>query len=73
VPHAVGDPRRATITVQPIGPRSITLNPYPFRQPELHLAVPVRELENRPYESAQGGGGRLPRCRPREMVLTLSR
>jgi Protein of unknown function (DUF3891) len=73
VPRAIGDPDRATITVQPIGPGSITLDPYPFRQPELHLAVPVRELENRPYESAQVAAEAFHAAEPREMVLTLSR
>jgi hypothetical protein len=73
VPRAIGDPRRASIMVQPIGPGSVTFNPYPFRQPQLHLAVPVRELENRPYESAAMAAEAFHAAEPREMVLTLSR
>jgi Protein of unknown function (DUF3891) len=72
-PRAIGDPRRATITVQPIGPGSITLDPYPFRPPELQLAVPVRELEDRPYESAEEAAEAFHAAEPREMGLTLSR
>jgi hypothetical protein len=73
VPRAIGDPRRATIAVQPIGPGNVTLDPYPFRPPELRLAAPVRELEDRPYESAEGAAEAFHAAEPRELVLTLSR
>ncbi len=73
VPRAVGHPSRAAITVQPIAPRRVTLDPYPFREPELQLSVPVRELENRPYESAGVAAAAFHAAEPHEMLLTLSR
>ncbi|MGI8506149.1 MAG: DUF3891 family protein [Solirubrobacteraceae bacterium] len=52
VPTTTGGEYRE-ITLTPIAPRRLELDPYPFGEPQIEVAVTVRELDDRPYPTAE--------------------
>lgn len=71
VPLAAGGPY-ATIAVMPAGSRRVRLDPYPLREPELTLPLTMRELEDRPYQSADEAARAFHAAPVRELTVTLS-
>ena len=52
VPVAAGG-ERVDLTLRVTAPRHVQVDPYPFADPSFELPLAVRELEDRPYRSAQ--------------------
>jgi hypothetical protein len=71
VPLAAGGPY-VTIEVVPTGSRRVRLDPYPLREPELALPLTVRELEDRPYQTADQAARAFHAAPVHELMVTLS-
>jgi hypothetical protein len=71
VPLAAGGPY-ATIQVMPAGSRRVRLDPYPLRETELALPLVLRELDDRPYVSADEAARAFHAAPVRELTVTLS-
>jgi hypothetical protein len=71
VPLRAGGPHVA-ITATVAAPGRVTLDPYPLAEREVQCTVPVRELEDRPYESAEDASQAFHAATVRELRLTLT-
>ncbi len=72
VPTAAGG-EHVSITVRPAAPGRLELDPYPFGEPQLELALPVRELDDRRYASAEEAAETFHAAGAHELRLTLAR
>ena len=71
VPLRAGGPH-VPITVTVTEPGLVELDPYPLRGPELECVVPVRELDDRPYESAEDAARAFHAAPVRELRVTFA-
>ena len=60
------------IRLQPAGPGRLELDPYPFGEPELEVAMPSRELDDRAYASPEEVAVALHAADARERRVTLA-
>jgi hypothetical protein len=71
VPTAAGG-EHVSLTVQPAGPGRLELDPCPFGEPELEVAIPARALEDRQYASADEAATAFSAAPVRELRVTLA-
>lgn len=72
VPLQAGGPYVA-INVVCRQPGRVQLDPYPLDEPELEVSVPLRELEARPYPSADAAAQAFHAAPVRDLRLTITR
>jgi hypothetical protein len=71
VPLAAGGPY-TTIELTLLEPVRVQLDPYPLREPELVVPLALREIEDRPYDSADDAEQAFHAAPVRELPVTLT-
>ncbi len=72
VPMAAGGPY-AAVKIAVTEPLRVGLDPSPLSEPELEVAIPYRELEDRPYASADDAALAFHAAELREMRFTVTK
>ena len=71
VPIAPG--RRVELSLRVVAPRRVELDPYPFDQPEFEVTLPIRELEDRVYDSADESARAYHAAAPQQLQCEVTR
>jgi hypothetical protein len=71
VPLRAGGPH-VPITVTVIAPGRVQLDPYPLREQEVECVLPVRELDDRAYASADAAARAFHAAAVRELRVTVT-
>jgi hypothetical protein len=72
-PLPLNDGSTARVKVEPLGPRHFRLDPWPFKEPELHFEFPARHVEGKTFSSSEQLSAAFSGAREQKPAVLLTR